>query len=131
MIRRRLNYLGFFMRLATLLLPLLAFAVAAYVRFASGLIPLLDWEVDPADYFADRTARSLEQGLVPCAIAAFIRLPGQDVAVTEGPVIELGAVPQFISSAEIDDVIVALPPARLGEIPALMTLLEPFCLPVR
>ena len=27
--------------------------------------------------------------------------------------------------------IVALPPARLGEIPALITLFEPFCLPVR
>jgi Undecaprenyl-phosphate glucose phosphotransferase len=237
MIRRRLNYLGFFMRLTTLLLPLLAFAVAAYLRFASGLIPLSDGGVDPADYFglllfttiiwavvvdqfrlsyfdvffgarssarsalgacaatyvavlgatffyrsssfsrifvaisavvllmmailsqqvfrvlmdrtrrkgdhrirvliigadqfADRTARSLEQGVVPCAISAFIRLSGQDVAVTGGPVIELGAATQFISSAEIDDVIVALPPARLGEIPALITLLEPFCLPVR
>ena len=40
-----------------------------------------------ADQFADRTARSLEQGAVPCAISALIRLSGQDVAVTGGPVI--------------------------------------------
>src|SRR5579864_1734571 len=51
MIRRRLNYLGFSMRLTTLLLPLLAFAVAAYLRFDSGLAPAAANEIDPADYF--------------------------------------------------------------------------------
>jgi Undecaprenyl-phosphate glucose phosphotransferase len=239
MIRRRLNYLGFFMRLTTLLLPLVAFAVAAYFRFVSGLIPLVDGGVDPADYFglllfttiiwavmvdqfrlshfdvffsvrssvrnavgacastyvavlgatffyrsssfsrlfvaisaavllisaimsqqifralmdrtrrngnhhirvliigadefAERTAQILQAGLVPCAVSAFVRLPDQAVAetVARSNVIELDSAPQFLTASEIDDVVMALPPARLGEIPALLALLQPFCLPVR
>src|SRR5260370_20050499 len=51
MIRRRLNYLLFSVRLITLLLPLVAFGIAAYVRFTSGLIPLSEPDYDPADYF--------------------------------------------------------------------------------
>jgi Undecaprenyl-phosphate glucose phosphotransferase len=237
MIRRRLNYLGFSMRLTTLLLPLVAFALAAYVRFVSGFIPLVDGGVDPADYFglllfttivwavmvdqfrlshfdvlfslrnsvrnavgacactyvavlgatffyrsssfsrlfvaisavvllisamlsqqffralmdrtrrngdhhirvlvvgadefAERTARILEAGVVPCRVSAFVRLNGQEVVVTGANVIDLDRTPQLLTASEIDDVVMALPPARLGEIPALLALLQPFCLPVR
>ncbi|PYV22140.1 MAG: hypothetical protein DMG27_18855 [Acidobacteria bacterium] len=51
MIRRRLNYLGFLLRVITLLLPLFAFAIAGYIRFGSGLIPLVSTDVDARDYF--------------------------------------------------------------------------------
>ena len=39
------------MRLITLLLPLVAFAAAAYLRFGSGLAPAAANEIDSADYF--------------------------------------------------------------------------------
>jgi Undecaprenyl-phosphate glucose phosphotransferase len=237
MIRRRLNYLGFFARLTTLLLPLLAFAVAGYLRFASGLMPLATTDIDSADYFglllfttivwavvidqfglshfdvffasrnsarsalvacaatyvavfgatffyrsasfsrlfvglsaavlflvvvlsqrvfrallgralqkphnrtriliigadefASLTARSLQSGPLPCAVSAFVRLPGQEVAIESSPVIELEGTPQLLAQADIDDIVIAVPTMRFGEIPALMNLLEPFCLPIR
>ena len=51
MIRRRLNYVSFHLRLITLLLPMIALGVAAYIRFFSGILvpPTLDFE--PAAYF--------------------------------------------------------------------------------
>ena len=51
MIRRRLNYVMFYVRLLTLLLPLAAFATAAYIRFASGWLVPLRGDVDPGAYF--------------------------------------------------------------------------------
>lgn len=39
------------MRLVVLLLPLFAFALAAYIRFASGLIPLATYDIRADDYF--------------------------------------------------------------------------------
>jgi Undecaprenyl-phosphate glucose phosphotransferase len=237
MIRRRLNYLGFSMRLMTLLLPLLAFAAAGYLRFDSGIAPAAANEIDPADYFglllfttivwavvvdqfklahfdvyfaarnsarnalgacaatyvavlgatffyrsssfsrlfvglsagalflllvlsqrvfrmvlnrarqmgnsrtriliigadefAQRTARSLEEGVVPCIVAAYVSLPHQEVSAREGPVVELAALPAWLTKADIDDIVIAVPPVRFGEIPALIAQLEPFCLPVR
>lgn len=54
MIRRRLNSINFVLRVITLLLPLLAFAIAAYFRFTSGIIPLRPGEapgdINIADY---------------------------------------------------------------------------------
>ena len=54
MIRRRLNQIEFALRLSVLMLPLPAFGIAAYIRFASGLIPVspvTGVDVDPAAYF--------------------------------------------------------------------------------
>ena len=54
MIRRRLNQIEFVLGLSVLLLPIPAFAVAGYIRFASGLIPLTPLagtDVDAAAYF--------------------------------------------------------------------------------
>ena len=54
MIRRRLNQIEFALRLSVLILPLFAFGIAAYVRFASGFIPVsptFGVDADPAAYF--------------------------------------------------------------------------------
>lgn len=51
MIRRRLNRTYFFLRLTTYSLPLLAFAVAAYLRFGLDPQVLDSGGVDPAPYF--------------------------------------------------------------------------------
>jgi hypothetical protein len=50
-IRRQLNYVGFLLRLTTLLLPFLAFALAGYVSFSSHLVPKRAAEVIPRPYF--------------------------------------------------------------------------------
>lgn len=52
MIHRRLVYINFFFRFTILLLPLFAFAAAAYVRFvAGGVYPFSIARIEPADYF--------------------------------------------------------------------------------
>ncbi|MGD0124554.1 MAG: undecaprenyl-phosphate glucose phosphotransferase [Terriglobia bacterium] len=53
MIRRRLNQIEFALRLSVLMLPLPAFVIAAYIRFAAGIIPLgFDARyIDPTPYF--------------------------------------------------------------------------------
>jgi exopolysaccharide biosynthesis polyprenyl glycosylphosphotransferase len=50
-ILRRFTYVHFSLRLVTLLLPLIAFAGAAYVRFAFSLLPSPVGDVDSAPYF--------------------------------------------------------------------------------
>ncbi len=50
MIRRRLNTINFSLRVITFLLPVLAFGLAAYLRFFSGLIPLRTGQVRISDY---------------------------------------------------------------------------------
>lgn len=50
MIRSRLNRVDFLLRLVTLLLPVLAFGAAAYVRFLSGLFPQTDPDLRYTDY---------------------------------------------------------------------------------
>jgi Undecaprenyl-phosphate glucose phosphotransferase len=51
MIRRRLNHIEFALRLSVLILPLPAFGIAAYIRFVSGLIPVISEGVDYPAYF--------------------------------------------------------------------------------
>jgi hypothetical protein len=51
LIRRRLNQIEFVLRLAVLMLPLLAFGAAAHIRFASGPIPVAGEGVEPTANF--------------------------------------------------------------------------------
>jgi Undecaprenyl-phosphate glucose phosphotransferase len=237
MIRRRLNYLGFLLRVTTLLLPLFAFAIAGYIRFGSGLIPLVTSDVDARDYFgllffatlawaivldhtglvrfdgfflarrtgwtafrscaftyvavmgatffyrsasfsrafvalsavalllltlstqwlfrlaleqahnkggnvarilvvgadpfAVRAARLMMEGLVPCTLAGFVRLPDQKSAVKDYPVIDLEELKNLTLDSGIDDVVIAVPGGRFGDIPGLMKALEHLCVPIR
>jgi Undecaprenyl-phosphate glucose phosphotransferase len=238
MIRRRLNLIVFSLRLVVLLLPLLAFGVAAYVRFLTPFFPVDQTGIEYADYFgllflttlvwamaveyyglarvekllpalaaarqafwaclvtyvaitgatffyrsasfsrlfvvfsatalllmtlgtqqtfrsllmrlrrggeeysrvlmvgadefAERAARALRNSLVlPCTPVAFVRLPGQDPKVSGARVIEFGAVQDLATRSRIDDVVIAVPPGRLSEIPAIVAGLEFLSVPVR
>lgn len=237
MIRRRLNTINFLLRIATLLLPLLAFIIAGYLRFFSGLIPLASPINDLPDYFglllfttvvwavvvdhyglfnfdhlfwegraaptiflaccvtyvavigatffyrstsfsrlfvaisavvllllglmietlfkallngrkasgaearilvigSDRFAQNtteflLKRMLMPCKVMAFVRLPGQDVAVDEGLVIELADIGKIAAAHELDDVVIAIPTTRFSEMPTIMSYLRDLCVPVR
>ena len=85
-----------------------------------------------ADRFADRIARIfLEGNVIPCAVVGFVRLPGQEIEVTASSVVELADLKMWSVNQGIDDVIVAIPPARFGEIGDITARLEPLCLPIR
>jgi Undecaprenyl-phosphate glucose phosphotransferase len=84
-----------------------------------------------ADRFARRVGTSLLHGAVlPCRVVGFVRLPGQEVSV-DGPVYELDQIPTFSNGNSINDVIIALPAARLSDVQTIAPVLEKLCVPTR
>jgi Undecaprenyl-phosphate glucose phosphotransferase len=84
-----------------------------------------------ADRFARRVGTSLLHGeVLPCRVMGFVRLPDQEVAV-DGPVYELDQLPSFSNGNSINDVIIALPAARLNDVQKIAPLLEKLCVPTR
>jgi Undecaprenyl-phosphate glucose phosphotransferase len=83
------------------------------------------------DRFARRVAASLLHGeVLPCRVVGFVRLPDQEVAV-DGPVYEIDKIPTFTNGSSINDVIIALPAARLSEVQKIAPALEKLCVPTR
>jgi Undecaprenyl-phosphate glucose phosphotransferase len=83
------------------------------------------------DRFARRVGTSLLNGeVLPCRIVGYVRLPDQEIAV-EGPVYELDQMPSFQNGNSINDVIVALPAARLNDVQKIAPALEKLCVPTR
>ena len=83
------------------------------------------------DRFARRVATSLLHGeVLPCKVVGFVRLPEQEIAV-EGPVYVLDQIPNFSNGHSIDDVVIALPAARLIDIQKVTPALEKLCVPTR
>jgi Undecaprenyl-phosphate glucose phosphotransferase len=83
------------------------------------------------DRFARRVATSLLHGeVLPCKVVGFVRLPDQEIAV-EGPVYEMDQIPNFSNGHSINDVVIALPAARLIDIQRVAPALEKLCVPTR
>jgi Undecaprenyl-phosphate glucose phosphotransferase len=85
-----------------------------------------------ADQFAKNTADRLQ--LVPfarCEIVAYIRLPGQQVAVEGCPVYELDQIEMVNGGQGIEEVVIAVHPGEFPIVPKLLTALEKLCVPVR
>jgi Undecaprenyl-phosphate glucose phosphotransferase len=83
------------------------------------------------DRFARRVGTSLLHGeVLPCRVVGFVRLPDQEVAV-EGPVYELDQIPTFTNGNSINDIIIALPAARLSDVQKIAPILEKLCVPTR
>jgi Undecaprenyl-phosphate glucose phosphotransferase len=83
------------------------------------------------DRFARRVGTSLLHGeVLPCRIVGFVRLPDQEIAV-DGPVYELDKIPTFTNGSSINDIIIALPAARLSEVQKIAPILEKLCVPTR
>jgi Undecaprenyl-phosphate glucose phosphotransferase len=83
------------------------------------------------DRFARRVATSLSTGeVLPCVVVGFVHLPDEEIAV-EGPVYEIGQLPNFSNGHSIDDVIIALPASRLSDVPKIAPALEKLCVPTR
>ncbi len=83
------------------------------------------------DRFARRVATSLLHGeVLPCKVVGFVRLPDQEIVV-EGPVYEADQIPTFSNGHSINDVIIALPATRLGDVQRIAPALEKLCVPTR
>jgi Undecaprenyl-phosphate glucose phosphotransferase len=85
-----------------------------------------------ADEYAVRVAESLlSDRVTPCSIQGHVKLPGQNCAVENLPVYELSEVDKLAIGNSIDDVILAIPPALLGDISQIRERLSPLCAPMR
>jgi Undecaprenyl-phosphate glucose phosphotransferase len=85
-----------------------------------------------ADDFAVRVAESLlSDRLTPCSIKGYVKLPNQTCAVKDFPVYELSQIPELAIGNGIADVVLALPPELLGDLPAIRRQLSPLCAPMR
>ncbi len=85
-----------------------------------------------ADQFALDTATRLRRlSFAPCEIAAFVRLPGQEVRAEESRVYEFSQLGVANSGHDIDEVLIAIPPAQFARIPKIIRALNQLCLPAR
>ncbi len=85
-----------------------------------------------ADEFAARVAGALTASRVAsCGIMGHIRLPGQTCAIKNRPVFEVSEVEKLAIGNGFTDVILALSPERLADLPGLRAQLAPLCAPMR
>ena len=83
------------------------------------------------DSFARNVANSLLHGeVLPCRVVGFVRVGDQEVAV-DGPLYNLDQLSIFTNGNSINDVVIALPPARLNEVKGIAPALEKLCVPTR
>jgi Undecaprenyl-phosphate glucose phosphotransferase len=84
------------------------------------------------DDFARTSVASLLRGQVmPCRIVGYVHLPGQETVVEGQPIFELEEVGALAQGHEVDDVVIALPASRLGEVEKVMSELEVLGVPAR
>ena len=84
-----------------------------------------------ADAHAARTASRLGSVGPPCRIIGYVSLPGQNIAVAGSPVYALDQLDELAVGNSIDDVVVALPPPRWPDFPAIVPALERLSVPIR
>jgi Undecaprenyl-phosphate glucose phosphotransferase len=126
-----------FIWLSALMLPLLTLLTHWVFRYLWDLDKLrskasIQVLIVGADAFAVRVARSLRADkFAPCSIKGHLRLPGQDSAVNDSPVFEMCEMGDLAIGNGFSDVIIAIPPTLLGELPHIRELLAPLCVPTR
>jgi Undecaprenyl-phosphate glucose phosphotransferase len=85
-----------------------------------------------ADQFAiDAAARLQRLSFAPCEIVGYVRLPGQEVCVTDHRIYDLEQLGILKSGHGIDEAVIAIHPAQFSMIPMIIKQLEHLCLPTR
>jgi Undecaprenyl-phosphate glucose phosphotransferase len=110
-------------------------ALRAAVRFA--IMGAKKWNRQPArllivgcDAVARRAGIRLRRATFSdCSIVGYVQIPGQRVSVRGAPVYQLDQIDNL--PADIDDIIIALPPHLSARIPRIRQRLESLCRPIR
>jgi len=131
---REVAYSRVFLALSSIVLLLLAAAVQGIfwrmIRSQTGVINPIRVLVVGADAFARRAARRLVRSAAWFRIVGFVRIPGQQSAALKAPVYDLEELASLELGHGIDDVLIAIPPERLGSISQILIATEKFCAPV-
>ncbi len=120
------------------LVALLAFTILLHAMFRmlcknrAHLVRSTRLLVIGADQFAGEAAKRLKHlSFAPLEIAGHVRLPGQEVHVTGCRVYEFEQLEVATSVQEIDEAVMAIPPAEFSQIPIFMKAIEHLCMPTR
>ena len=120
---------------AAILMTLTFFIRAAFrgtLRKQTGIKRPIRVLIVGADDYAVRAARRLQRGPFACRIVGYVAVPGQPVAARINvPVYELDRVAEMTIDHGIDDVVIAMDPSRLPQIPTIIRKFDRLCLPVR
>ena len=102
-----------------------------WMKWRSRHIPAFQVLIVGADEFAARVAASLSSDPVtPCSIKGHVRLPGQTCSENLR-IYELQDIEELAIGNGIDDVVIALPPHWLADLPMLRKRLSSLCAPLR
>jgi Undecaprenyl-phosphate glucose phosphotransferase len=105
-------------------------AFRIFVRNGSGRRKPLNVVIVGTDHFARRAVQRMDSTPFLCHVVAYVQLPNQPVQVADAPLFDLDQLDQ-LSPAKVDDILIALPPERFGELPAIIRRFDRLCLPIR
>jgi Undecaprenyl-phosphate glucose phosphotransferase len=85
-----------------------------------------------ADEFAAGIAERLSKSrLARCKVACFVALPGQNEAAKGSPILALDRLDDVVDVFHCGEIIVALPPERMGEAQTILQTVQHLCIPAR
>jgi Undecaprenyl-phosphate glucose phosphotransferase len=85
-----------------------------------------------ADRFAREAANRLQRlSFAPCQVVAYVRLPGQEIAVEPDRIYDLDQVSSLHPGNGIDEAVMAIHPAQFSQIPGIIKALGKLCVPAR
>ena len=134
---RAIDFARLFVLLGCSLLFVLSFCLIHLFRAAmhmveksaNGRFPVA---ILGADGFATGAARRLsESNLARCKVACFVSLPGQNKTAKGSPILEWDRLDDVVDVFHCAEVIVAMPPHRLGEAQSILQTVQHLCIPVR
>lgn len=119
--------------LALLFLTLILHAIfrAAY-RSGAHLSKPIKMLIIGADEFATSFAGRMRRlSFAPCEVAGYVRLPGQNVCVTDCRVFEFDQLKMLNPRDEFTEALIAIHPTHFAKIPEIVSALNHLCLPAR
>ncbi len=85
-----------------------------------------------ADQFADSVARHLSDcSMAHCKVACFVALPDQDTSSFDVPVLNWERLDDVVDVFHCRELLIALPPERLGEAKRFLQVVQHLCIPAR
>lgn len=131
---REVTYSRAFLALSSVVLVLTAAAMQGVfwrmIRSQTGIIHPIRVLVVGADAFARRAARRLVRSAAWFRVVGFVRIPDQKAVAVNAPIYDLGQLANLNLGHGIDDILIAIPPDKLGTMPKILAATEKFCAPV-
>jgi Undecaprenyl-phosphate glucose phosphotransferase len=134
---RTINFSRGFVLVGCILIFVLSFCLIHLFRAAmhtidksqNGRFPVA---VLGADEFAAGIAERLSKSrLARCKVACFVALPGQNEAAKGSPILALDRLDDVVDVFHCGEIIVALPPERMGEAQTILQTVQHLCIPAR